>query len=973
MTQESGAIKYFILDTREKSYFEAGHLPCAYHLDPQLLQSSSSKQLNELFGDKQLGGMRGYHFVFVNHDGKVERAHITGGGHHLDEKRGHARKTSTASIGDVEPVVVRKAINDDTKSDTNIPFATLAPSSLPPSTSLMSSSSSSSSSSTSISSKVLPTHAWLAPPSSSDATSQFMYHFLSRGFQHVSLCEGGFDACHHIIVPEATKTVAHKSVFSSLFHKKDKDKSEKEHSNETSIPSPNPINVNTAIIDHNPKRCIVCTPSSVKYHQSIATAASIQAAAAAAQAASESTAALFAELDGPPTPPVISTAQPSPSGSAGSAGSNGGAVPAARAKKSPSSASAAALAAVNSLKAQSTTPPPNGTGDSPSTISSSSSSSTTSNGAPSTTTTSGSSSLLSRFRLKPKGDKPKSTSGTASTEGSGVAIKTASSVTSATSTAAGTTTTGDTKPKSRFARFTSGMAAATDKLGDKLRQVKDKVAAPSSGSTTTSSGGGPSALSSKRLPSPASNSGGGFFASNGLNELGEARDLTGTPPVDLAHWQSPVPWTSTSDVSMSPEVVLFACNQIRKVSGTSRGVLLPRFIAVTRGYVVTLQPTQPIPQLFNPASYAPPGTIRAPPAKSSLTTTSSSSSSSSSGTSLSSTTGSRSSTIGSTSSSLPSLSSSTSSSSSSSVSSSLTGMGHVEGDEPDSRFVIDDGGDDGFGGINDDPLSSSSPNNNTGNGNGNGNGDANSNGDDVNSSSSSSDTTTTPVVVPSSSSNTGPINGLPSTEAMLAASAAGSSSAASSSSSSPQESPHQSPNSSPPHSPKQVIPATSSLSTPSSISIAPLTTSSPSLSTTSASSMAYVGEAWIRSKHSLSNLERITSSRENPHLLSFHWRVPLPIVSPRGSSNGASPTSTSSSGVKSSICVQLFLVNDARTCLTLIRHHFVALNKRTTSNTTGGVTTPTASSSSDVLPMSSPMSVDRPPAELTPESEEALP
>jgi len=55
-------LKFFILDCRPLEQYEAGHLPCAYHLDPSLL--SSPAELAERV--ESLAAMKGCHFCFVS-------------------------------------------------------------------------------------------------------------------------------------------------------------------------------------------------------------------------------------------------------------------------------------------------------------------------------------------------------------------------------------------------------------------------------------------------------------------------------------------------------------------------------------------------------------------------------------------------------------------------------------------------------------------------------------------------------------------------------------------------------------------------------------------------------------------------------------------------------------------------------------------------------------------------------------------
>jgi len=69
----AGGIKFFILDCRPLAQYEAGHLPCAYHLDPALLLRPD--KLGKLV--ESLNSMKGCHFCFLDQGGSAaaSRAH----------------------------------------------------------------------------------------------------------------------------------------------------------------------------------------------------------------------------------------------------------------------------------------------------------------------------------------------------------------------------------------------------------------------------------------------------------------------------------------------------------------------------------------------------------------------------------------------------------------------------------------------------------------------------------------------------------------------------------------------------------------------------------------------------------------------------------------------------------------------------------------------------------------------------------
>ena len=64
------------------------------------------------------------------------------------------------------------------------------------------------------------------------------------------------------------------------------------------------------------------------------------------------------------------------------------------------------------------------------------------------------------------------------------------------------------------------------------------------------------------------------------------------PAINLAEWRD------------DPDLTLFACNQVRKVAGTTKGVLHARVLAVSKGYVIALEPEKPLAPASSAAASA---------------------------------------------------------------------------------------------------------------------------------------------------------------------------------------------------------------------------------------------------------------------------------------------------------------------------------------------------------------------------------
>jgi uracil phosphoribosyltransferase len=136
-------LKFFILDCRPLEQYEAGHLPCAYHLDPELLLRPS--ELNERV--ESLGSMQGCHWCFLGEGG--ERPETVAG-------------LAAAAAAHPSHATSAQALLHAQQAQVTV----------------------------------------VAAPStrSSAVVKSFIQIFLKRGFKYLSNCESGYAGCHALIL-----------------------------------------------------------------------------------------------------------------------------------------------------------------------------------------------------------------------------------------------------------------------------------------------------------------------------------------------------------------------------------------------------------------------------------------------------------------------------------------------------------------------------------------------------------------------------------------------------------------------------------------------------------------------------------------------------------------------------------------------------------------------------------------------------
>jgi Rab-GTPase-TBC domain/Rhodanese-like domain len=157
---EDRAIKYIILDCRTEEEFQYGHIPRAINLPPTTLDDFDAMEA----AMRNFSDMKGCHFCFLS----------AGGGTLLQDLC-----STTGPAADLDDAAMAAAADDDLKFNDRLKRKRQPP----------------------------PT-----PPSQQqarvytrDAASLFIMHFLQAGFEHVSRCEGGFEACHQIVMRPGSK------------------------------------------------------------------------------------------------------------------------------------------------------------------------------------------------------------------------------------------------------------------------------------------------------------------------------------------------------------------------------------------------------------------------------------------------------------------------------------------------------------------------------------------------------------------------------------------------------------------------------------------------------------------------------------------------------------------------------------------------------------------------------------------------
>ena len=144
LSSSTPPLKFFILDCRPIEQYEAGHLPCAYHLDPDLLLHPAD--LSERIDS--LTSMKGCHFCFLGEGGEAPgttaaAAAAAAQQNGFDGRNGAAGTPSSAAAA----------------------AAATSPAS-----------------------------------QSAAAVRALLLAFLKRGFKYLSRCEGGYAACHALIL-----------------------------------------------------------------------------------------------------------------------------------------------------------------------------------------------------------------------------------------------------------------------------------------------------------------------------------------------------------------------------------------------------------------------------------------------------------------------------------------------------------------------------------------------------------------------------------------------------------------------------------------------------------------------------------------------------------------------------------------------------------------------------------------------------
>jgi len=162
-TLEDGSIKFVILDVRPQIHFENGHLPCAVHVSPDLLDDPEEMaRVMEGFL-----AMRGCHFCLVG-ESKHEVDASWEGDYKQSQSADGTGKKKNGSRGGSK----RDSVED---ADTQIEFSPFATDN---------------------------SHG-------TDPVSLLLALFLQRGFQHMSRCSGGFNAVHQAVIDSGSELIDH--------------------------------------------------------------------------------------------------------------------------------------------------------------------------------------------------------------------------------------------------------------------------------------------------------------------------------------------------------------------------------------------------------------------------------------------------------------------------------------------------------------------------------------------------------------------------------------------------------------------------------------------------------------------------------------------------------------------------------------------------------------------------------------------
>jgi hypothetical protein len=279
----SGQMKYIVLDVRTAQEFAAGHLPCAIHISPSLLHIPS--QLEALVSEKQYGGMRECHFCFVGAEAasfaevQTQTSGSTGGFHALkipahrrpvappspssslfalaESSRLDSGRDALAAL-QLQSVPVRDVTAVDGGAtpvmggEVGLSVVVGSPISRHDSSTNsgvlyrpdMDGASPSVFSPVATSPNGRPSNPHIvASPLLDSALASFVHFFLSRGFAHLSVCEGGFPAVHGLVKMQQDAWRKQKAAIAA---------------GELQLAAYQTPLENITLVDHDEKVCAVC-------------------------------------------------------------------------------------------------------------------------------------------------------------------------------------------------------------------------------------------------------------------------------------------------------------------------------------------------------------------------------------------------------------------------------------------------------------------------------------------------------------------------------------------------------------------------------------------------------------------------------------------------------------------------------------------------------------------------------------------
>jgi hypothetical protein len=229
---EHGAMKPLLVDIRPFREFSAGHLPCAINLDPSIL--SHPRLLASLFEQENYGKLKGVHMVLIGNEMTPFSAfHNVGRDAIAAAIPPHAAIKAAAAL-------LKRSSSGSSAGATQSQQAAASGDEAPEANGAANASPSPGDSSSAIGAS--NTGKELTSPLMDSYTFTFLCLFMAHGFPYVSVCAGGFAACHDLVMQDRQKAGGRGSSADD-----EEDAFRADGSNE--------------LIDHDTTKCYVCNPT----------------------------------------------------------------------------------------------------------------------------------------------------------------------------------------------------------------------------------------------------------------------------------------------------------------------------------------------------------------------------------------------------------------------------------------------------------------------------------------------------------------------------------------------------------------------------------------------------------------------------------------------------------------------------------------------------------------------------------------